>query len=138
MLAQARTGLSRLSPPHAWSAAGQADSFIVDTRPASQRCAGEVPGAIVIERNQLEWRLDPCCEARIREAEHARIRWIILCDEGYSSSLAARSLQDLGLCRSTDVIGGFQAWRAAGMPIIVREMLTSPRRPGEGPGTIPA
>lgn len=133
VLAEARTGLSRLSPPRAWSAAGQADSFIVDTRPAFQRRAGEIPGAIVIERNQLEWRLDPQCPARIPEAEHDRIRWIILCDEGYSSSLAARSLQNLGLRRSTDVIGGFQAWRAAGLPIVVREPPTSPRRPGEGP-----
>ncbi|GAA3257451.1 rhodanese-like domain-containing protein [Nonomuraea helvata] len=133
MLAQARAGLTRLSPSQAWSAASQADSFIVDTRPAAQRRAGEVPGAIIIERNQLEWRLDPQCEARIPEAEHADIRWIILCDEGYSSSLAARSLHDLGLSRSTDVIGGFQAWLGAGTPIIVRESLTPPRGPGEGP-----
>ncbi|WP_261808928.1 rhodanese-like domain-containing protein [Nonomuraea sp. C10] len=136
MLAQARTGLRRLSPPQAWSAAGRTDSFIVDTRPAFQRCAGEVPGAIVIERNQLEWRLDPRCEARIPEAEHARIQWIVLCDEGYSSSLAARSLQDLGLHRSTDVIGGFQAWHAVGMPIVLREPPTPPRRPGEGPSAM--
>ncbi|MEU5865546.1 MULTISPECIES: rhodanese-like domain-containing protein [unclassified Nonomuraea] len=135
LLARARTGLRRLPPAEALAAAGGEDAFIVDTRPEFQRrSGGEVPGAIVIERNHLEWRLDPRCEARIPEATSAHIRWIILCDEGYSSSLAASSLRQLGLANATDVIGGFQAWTAAGLRVSRPAALTRPRGPGE-PGT---
>lgn len=69
---------------------------------------------MLIERNHLEWRLDPTSDARIPEAVHHDIEVIVMCSEGYSSSLAAASLQDLGLHRATDLDGGFQAWRAAG------------------------
>ena len=76
-----------------------------------------MPGAVLIERNHLEWRLDPTSAARIPEAVDHDIEVIVVCSEGYSSSLAAASLQDLGLHRATDLAGGFQAWRAAGLPV---------------------
>lgn len=117
LLAAARAGLRRLEPAEAAKAAGDG-AQLVDTRPEVQRQAdGEIPGAIVIERNHLEWRLDPTSAGRIPEATDHDIAWIVLCDEGYSSSLAAASLQRLGLRNATDVIGGFQAWKAAGLPI---------------------
>jgi rhodanese-related sulfurtransferase len=116
-LAAARAGLRRLEATHAAQAAGDG-ARLVDIRPSFQREAdGEIPGAIVIERNHLEWRLDPTSAGRIPEATDHDVAWIVLCDEGYSSSLAAASLQQLGLRHATDVIGGFQAWKAAGLPI---------------------
>ncbi|MFF4625542.1 rhodanese-like domain-containing protein [Nonomuraea jabiensis] len=132
LLARARTGLRRLSPAEACAAASRGTGLIVDTRPEFQRrSGGEVPGAIVIERNHLEWRLDPRCDARIPEAISADIRWIILCDEGYSSSLAASSLRQIGLANATDVIGGFQAWTAAGLQVSRLAAPARPRGPGE-------
>ena len=117
LLAEARSGLPRLKPCEAAEAV-RAGGFLVDTRPEYQRRAdGDVPGAVVIERNHLEWRLDPRSDARIPEAAHERIHWIVLCDEGYSSSLAAASLRAIGLVNATDVTGGFQEWRAAGLPV---------------------
>ena len=117
VLAAARAGLRRLEPAEAADAARNG-ARLVDTRPQCQRQAdGEIPGAIVIERNHLEWRLDPTSAGRIPEATDHDIAWIMLCDEGYSSSLAAASLQRLGLRNATDVIGGLQAWKAAGLPI---------------------
>src|SRR5512139_3703233 len=119
MLTVARAGLRRLTATQAWEAAQDANVSIVDIRPAFQRTAdGEIPGAIVIERVHLEWRLDPTCPARIPEAVDHHVRWIICCDEGYSSSLAAASLQAIGLPNATDVLDGFRAWRAAGLPIV--------------------
>jgi len=88
-----------------------AGAVVVDIRPASQREAeGELPGALVIERNVLEWRFDPACDTRLAIADYD-LRVIVLCQEGYASSLAAASLQDLGIHRATDVIGGYAAWR---------------------------
>jgi rhodanese-related sulfurtransferase len=135
-LSQARAGLPRLDPAQAYAASTDDDTFIVDTRPEFQRrAAGEVPGALVIERNHLEWRLDPTSAARIPEAVSADIRWIVLCEGGYSSSLAADSLRRIGLHRSTDVIGGFTAWRAAGLPVVAP---TASNRPGwREPGSWP-
>ena len=93
-------------------------ALLVDTRPLAQRRADdEIPGALVIERNVLEWRLDPNSVTRIPEADGYDREVIIVCNEGYSSSLAAATLHDLGLHRATDVVGGFQAWRAAGLPV---------------------
>ncbi|MET7338764.1 rhodanese-like domain-containing protein [Nonomuraea sp. NPDC005650] len=127
LLEQARRTMCRLDPAQAQEAARAPDTFIVDTRPEFQRRHdGEVPGAIVIERNHLERRLDPCSSARIPEAAPG-IRWIVLCDEGYSSSLAAWSLRQLGLTRATDVVGGFQSWLAAGLPVVTPEHPTGPR-----------
>ena len=118
-LSRVRSHLARLEPAEAYAASQDEATFIVDTRPEFQRReAGQIAGAIIIERNHLEWRLDPTSAARIPEAVDANIRWIVLCEGGYSSSLAADSLRRLGLRRSTDVIGGFNAWRAAGLPII--------------------
>lgn len=91
-----------------------AGAILVDTRPAAQRAAeGEAEGALVIERNVLEWRLDPTSDARIPEATGWDVRWIVLCSEGYASSLAAAALRDLGLHRATDLAGGYRALAAA-------------------------
>src|SRR5260370_41401001 len=92
-------------------------ALLVDTRTESQRAAqGEIPGAIVIDRTVLEWRLDPTSPSRIEEAIDHQVRVIVVCAEGYSSSLAAASLQDIGLVNATAVIGGFEAWKAARAP----------------------
>jgi rhodanese-related sulfurtransferase len=111
LLAEARARLHRLTPAEA-DAARSRGAVIVDTRPAAQREAeGQLPFATVIERNVLEWRLDPASDAALPIASHD-LEVIVLCQEGYSSSLAAAALQDLGIHRATDVIGGYAAWRA--------------------------
>jgi rhodanese-related sulfurtransferase len=115
VLAEARSRLERVTPAraHAEQAAG---ALVVDIRPAAQRAGeGEVPGAVVIERNVLEWRLDPASDARLPVADYG-LRVLVLCSEGYTSSLAAAALQDLGISGATDVVGGFVAWRDAGLP----------------------
>ena len=89
--------------------------MLIDIRPSEQRTQGEIPGATVIERNVLEWRLDPAWRWRIPEVTSHDIRLILICNEGYSSSLVAAELHELGLVNATDVTGGFQAWRAAGL-----------------------
>ena len=89
----------------------------MDIRPEAQRALeGEIPGSLVIERNVLEWRLDPSSDARLDEARGYDVRVIVFCSQGYTSSLAAASLQDLGLWRATDIEGGFLQWRVAGLP----------------------
>jgi rhodanese-related sulfurtransferase len=116
LLDLARIGLDRVSPADAATAmAGGA--LLVDIRPVGLREAdGEIPGAIVIDRNVLEWRLDPASAHRIPEVdEHKTV--IIVCDEGYASSLAAATLQQLGLPKATDLVGGFQAWKRDGLPV---------------------
>lgn len=116
LLAVTRRRLVRLEPAEAYLAAKDG-GLLVDIRPAAQRAAeGEIPDALIIERNVLEWRLDPTSEARLPAATGHDIRPIVFCSEGYTSSLAAVSLQDIGLYRATDVIGGFRAWQAAGLP----------------------
>jgi len=118
LLTRARARLDRVTPEQAL-AAFHDGALLVDTRPDFQRDAdGAIPGALVIERNHLEWRLDPGGEARIPEAVGFDVRVVVLCDEGYASGLAAASLLDLGLSSATDLIGGFQAWRAAGLPVV--------------------
>jgi rhodanese-related sulfurtransferase len=117
LLAAARARLHRVSAPEAADAATRG-ALLVDTRPQQQRRdEGEIPGALLIERNHLEWRLDPASDARIPQATGYDIEVIVICSEGYASSLAAASLQDLGLHRATDLDGGFRAWRAAGLPV---------------------
>ncbi|QTI67857.1 rhodanese-like domain-containing protein [Gordonia sp. L191] len=112
MLLVARESLQRL-PAEDLDAELAAGAVLVDIRPAAQRAAeGEVPEALVIERNVLEWRCDPASDARITQAVDHDVRWIILCSEGYTSSLAAASLQQLGLHRATDVVGGYRALAA--------------------------
>jgi len=116
LVARARATYVRVDPEQAYDDLSRG-ALLVDIRPAAQRAAeGTVPGALVIERNVLEWRLDPTGEARIDEAVDHDVRVILLCSQGYASSLAAASLVGLGLHRATDVIGGFDAWRAAGLP----------------------
>ncbi|HRD12969.1 MAG TPA: rhodanese-like domain-containing protein, partial [Mycobacterium sp.] len=91
-------------------------AILVDIRPAAQRAAeGEVPAALVIERNVLEWRCDPTSDARLPQAVDDDVEWVLLCSQGYTSSLAAAALVDLGLHRATDVIGGYQALSDAGV-----------------------
>ena len=117
LLERARARLRRLDPREA-AAAMAGGALLVDTRSAAQRAEqGEVPGAIVIERNVLEWRLDPASPHRIPEVAGYDQPIVVMCAEGYGSSLAAASLQDLGLHRATDLVGGFEAWARAGLPV---------------------
>jgi rhodanese-related sulfurtransferase len=91
-------------------------AHLVDIRPQAQRIKeGTLPGALVIERNVLEWRLDPSSSARLALAADHDVEWIVMCSEGYTSSLAAAALQQLGLHRATDLVGGYQALKAAGL-----------------------
>ena len=116
-LASARRRFTRLTAEQA-DTERAAGALLVDTRTESQRRAeGDIPGALVIDRTVLEWRLDPTSASHIAEATDHQVRVIVLCAQGYSSSLAAASLLDLGLVNATDVIGGFEAWEAAGLPI---------------------
>ncbi len=111
-LARARSRLERVRPEDL-AVEMAAGALVVDTRPVEQRLRdGELPGAIVVDRNVLEWRLDPTSPHRLPEAADPDRRVIVVCNEGYSSSLAAAALQDLGLRRATDLVGGYTAWRA--------------------------
>lgn len=125
LLAEVRARLQRLDPRAA--AAAVADgALLVDIRPSEQRRReGEIPGALLVERNVLEWRLDPACPYRLPQVSTHDQPIVIVCSEGYASSLAAGVLQELGLQRVTDVEGGFQAWAAAGLP--TRKMITTKR-----------
>ena len=117
LLARARERLNRLTPGQA-AAEQLRGALLVDTRTSKQRSScGSIPGALIIDRTVLEWRLDPTSPERIAEATDPGVRVIVICAEGYSSSLAAASLLDLGLVNATDVIGGFEAWEAAGLPV---------------------
>jgi rhodanese-related sulfurtransferase len=114
----ARRRLHRLDPIAA-HAAMQGGAILVDIRPHAQRHAeGRVPGALHVERNVLEWRFDPRSEARLPQATGFGLHLIIMCSQGYASSLAAASLHDLGLHRATDLAGGFIAWAHAGLPVL--------------------
>jgi rhodanese-related sulfurtransferase len=113
----ARQRLHRLHPAEAWDAM-RGGALLVDIRPEAQRRAeGSVPGALQVERNVLEWRFDPRSGARLAEATGYDLHLIIMCSQGYASSLAAASLQDLGLHHATDIAGGFIAWAQAGLPV---------------------
>jgi rhodanese-related sulfurtransferase len=117
VLAEARTRLDRLTPRQALRAVA-AGAVLVDIRPAAQRAAeGEIPGALIVERNVLEWRFDPASAARLPQAGYD-LQLIIVCSEGYTSSLAAAALQDLGVRNATDLDGGFVGWKAAGLPTV--------------------
>ena len=117
-LARSRAPDSSGSPPPRPRRQPSRGALLVDIRPIAQRTAdGEIPGALVLERNVLEWRLDPASEHRIPEVAGPEQVVIVVCDAGYASSLAAASLQAVGLPRATDLDGGFQAWRAAGLPV---------------------
>ena len=115
VLDAARGRLRRLAADEV-PAALRRGAVLVDIRPQAQRTAeGEVPGALLIERNVLEWRCDPTSDARLPHAVGNDVEWVVLCSEGYTSSLAAAALQDLGLHRATDVVGGYRALAAAGL-----------------------
>ncbi|MET8836191.1 rhodanese-like domain-containing protein [Micromonospora sp. NPDC004540] len=117
LLEQARAGLRRLTPHDAVEAV-RAGALLVDTRTEAQRREqGELPGAIVIDRTVLEWRLDPASAWRIPESTSYDRQIVLVCRQGYSSSLAAAGLQALGLRQATDMIGGVQGWREAGLPM---------------------
>ncbi|HET7015237.1 MAG TPA: rhodanese-like domain-containing protein [Streptosporangiaceae bacterium] len=117
ILSDARRRLRRFTPVEA-QAAVAAGAVLVDIRPQAQRRAeGAVPGAMLVERNVLEWRFDPRSDARLPEATGYDLQVIVMCSQGYTSSLAAAALQDLGLHRATDLDGGFQAWEQAGLPV---------------------
>jgi rhodanese-related sulfurtransferase len=109
LLAQARVRLDRVEPERIADEVA-AGAILVDIRPIEQRQRdGELTGAVIIDRNVLEWRLDPTSPDRLPLATGADIRYVVVCNEGYSSSLAAATLRDLGLHRATDLVGGFQA-----------------------------
>jgi len=116
LLGDARRRLRRLGPAEAFEAI-RGGALLVDIRPQAQRAAeGLVPGALHVERNVLEWRFDPRSEARLPQASGYDQQVIIMCSQGYASSLAAASLQDIGLVNATDLAGGFLAWARAGLP----------------------
>jgi rhodanese-related sulfurtransferase len=117
LLAEARSGLRRLSPQDA-SQAMRSGAALIDIRSESQIAGdGGVDGAIVIARNVLEWRLDPASDHRHPDAPGLDRQVIVMCNEGYQSSLVAATLQRLGFASATDLDGGFQAWRAVGLPV---------------------
>jgi rhodanese-related sulfurtransferase len=118
VLEEARGRLDRLDPA-ATAAAQRAGAVLVDIRPVAQRLvSGQIPDAIVVERNVLEWRFDPRSDARLHFADRYDLPVVVYCQEGYTSSLAAAALQDLGLFRATDLVGGISAWQAAGLPVV--------------------
>jgi rhodanese-related sulfurtransferase len=117
LLARAREGLDRVDPT---AAAREVDSgaVLIDIRSETQRAEdGVVPQAVYIPRNVLEWRCDPASDHRDPRVSDPGARLIVMCDAGYASSLAAATLKELGLERATDLDGGFQAWREAGLPV---------------------
>jgi rhodanese-related sulfurtransferase len=114
LLAAARDTFTRISPDEARREA-DAGAVIVDIRPAWQRTV-EIPGSLIIERNHLEWRVHPDSDARLPAADTTS-RWIVVCSEGYASSLAAASLVQLGI-DATDIVGGIAAWQESGLPVV--------------------
>jgi rhodanese-related sulfurtransferase len=132
LLAAARAGLDRLSVAEAVAALDDG-ARLVDIRPAWQRARdGEISGALIVERNHLEWRLHPRSTARLTHARPGQ-RWIVVCAEGYTSSLAAASLRSIGV-EASDLIGGVHAWRAAGLPLVsgpsrVEQVVGAPDNP---------
>jgi len=132
ILTAARARLARLTPEEAF---GEfcAGATLIDIRPAGQRAsAGEIPGSVIVERNHLEWRFDPASDARLPWVTGYDLRLIVICSEGYTSSLAAAALRDLGF-DATDVTGGYAAWEAAGLPTARPEERTAVIAPGAYP-----
>jgi len=138
ILAAARGRLHRLTPREAFREQAEG-AVLVDIRPAAQRATGgEIPGSVIVERNHLEWRLDPGCDARLPWVTGYDHRIIVFCVDGYTSSLAAVALHDLGLRRATDVIGGIRAWSAAGLPIAAAGAGAATLAPGAAAVMLPA
>ncbi|MFI0718709.1 rhodanese-like domain-containing protein [Streptomyces sp. NPDC021224] len=134
-LAALRATYRRLDPAEA-GAAAEAGALLVDIRYAALRDRdGTIPGAVIVERNELEWRLDPDGSHRLPEVGSYALPVVVICNEGYASTLAVASLRELGLTAATDLAGGFQAWRAAGLPVTAPD--GTPTRPSAsiaGPG----
>jgi rhodanese-related sulfurtransferase/DNA-binding winged helix-turn-helix (wHTH) protein len=119
VLRAAQSRLDRLTPQEAAREQRDEGALIVDIRSEpNRRAEGEIPGSLILERNVLEWRLDPTSSWRVPEAVDHALRAIIVCPEGYVSSFAAAGLKDVGLHRATDIVGGFGAWRDAGCPVV--------------------
>jgi rhodanese-related sulfurtransferase len=119
MVRQARVGLLRLSPAEAYAAIDRMGSVLVDVRTSEGRAGtGRLPNALEISLNVLEWRLDPDSPSHIDDGPGLDDLTILICEQGYSSSLAAARLQRLGFVRATDVVGGFEAWLSAGLPVV--------------------
>ncbi|MFG2879066.1 rhodanese-like domain-containing protein [Streptomyces sp. NPDC048337] len=117
LLERVRAGYTRIDPQEAYTAS-LAGALLVDIRyQALRERDGLIPGALVVERNELEWRLDPQGSHRAPEATSHDLQVVVICNEGYASSLAAASLHALGLHRATDLTGGFQSWKSAGLPV---------------------
>ncbi|WP_308279695.1 rhodanese-like domain-containing protein [Phycicoccus mangrovi] len=115
LLSAARDRIERLTPQEAYAELAAGEAVLVDIRPAAQRAEeGEPEGALVVERNVLEWRFDPTNDAALPIASDD-LRVVVICQEGYTSSLAAAALRDVGVLRAADVDGGFAAWREAGL-----------------------
>jgi rhodanese-related sulfurtransferase len=118
LLEEARARVARLTPGEALAAVRDEDAVLVDIRSDSQRAVdGVVPMAVFVPRNVLEWRMDPQCSWRNPAVARPHTRVIVMCNEGYQSSLAAAVLRELGYERAGDIIGGFRAWRDAGLPV---------------------
>lgn len=120
LVTAARARLQRVTPLQAWEILHDPTypipAFLVDIRPASQRArSGGIHGSLIIERNDLEWRFDPRSEARLSIADRYDLRIIVYCEDGHASSLAAAALHDVGLLNATDMVGGFDAWKAEGL-----------------------
>ena len=125
LLERVRARIDRVEPAEAARRLA-AGALLIDTRPVEQRDRdGEVPGAVVVDRNVLEWRLDPASPYRIPEVTGYDLEVVVLCNQGYSSSLVADTLRSLGLHRAVDVIGGFEAWAADGLPVAGRPGLAA-------------
>ena len=136
ILAGARARLLRLTPQQALREVS-GGGVLIDIRPAAQRAEqGEIPGSTVVERNHLEWRLDPCSDTRLAWVTGYDHRIIVFCVDGYTSSLAAAALLDLGLHRATDVIGGYRAWTAEGLPSAAAGAGTVTLAPGAAPALL--
>ena len=120
LLVSARARIRRLDP-HETAAACRRGAMLIDIRPTLQRrWEGEVPGAVVVERNVLEWRLDPASVHRLAEVTDHEQEIVVMCSEGYASSLVAATLVELGFTAAADLDGGFQAWAKAGLPVLQR------------------
>jgi rhodanese-related sulfurtransferase len=117
LLDEVRAGIEPRARPGELADVVARGGLVVDTRPYELRSRdGEMPGALIVDRNKLEWRLDPSCPWRLPEVTGSDQPIVVVCDEGYASSLAAATLRRLGLRHATDLAGGFQAWRHAGSP----------------------
>ena len=119
LLERARSRLDRVGPVDAVALLARG-GVLVDIRPAGQRTTyGEIPGAVIVDRNVLEWRLDPTCPDHLPSVDTSYLERpvVVVCQEGYASSFAAATLQTLGLAGATDLDGGFAAWAAAGLPV---------------------